>query len=74
MAGNVVHNLVHILGRFGTEDLGLCCKEVLQRALGALDLARQHRLFADIHEYKQVWIGERLDRAIEPPQGDIGIG
>jgi hypothetical protein len=42
--------------------------------LGALDLARQHRLLADIHEDKQVGVRERLDRAIEPAQGDIGLG
>lgn len=72
---HIVHHLVHIARQaLGAEQLGLLRQHVLQRALGAINLAGQHRLLAHVHEHEQVGIGQRFHRAIRPPQGPIGLG
>src|SRR5690606_9421495 len=70
---HVVGLLVHVPGGIGVEQLRLGSQQILQGALRALDLAGEHGLLADIHEYEQVGIGQREHGAVQPSQGVVGL-
>ena len=46
---NVVEHLVYVLRPAGQEHIGFGGEHILQRALGAFDLAGEYGLLADIH-------------------------
>jgi hypothetical protein len=70
---DVVDDLVYVLGqRHRPDQLGLRRKEILERALGAFDLAREDRLLPDIHEDDQVRVRKRLDGAVQTSKSAIG--
>ena len=72
---HIVHHFIHIARQaLGAEEVGLRRQQILQGALGALDLAREHRLLAHIHEHKQIGIRQGFHRPIQPAQGPIGLG
>ena len=72
--GNVVDDLVDVPGRFGRIEVSFGGQEVLKRTLRALNLARQYRFLTDIHENEKIGVRQGLDRAIEPSQGQVGLG
>jgi hypothetical protein len=47
---------------------------LIDGALGALNLAGEHRLLAHVHEHKQIRVWQRFHRPIQPAQGSIGLG
>ena len=49
-------------------DTSFRLKQIAQRTLRALNLARKHRLPAHEHQDEQVRVGQNLDRAVEPSQ------
>ena len=53
-------------------DASFRLKQIAQRALRALDLAREHGLPAHEHQDEQVRVGQNLDRAAEPTQLAVG--
>lgn len=69
---HVIDDFIDIPRQLQLEELRLGGQQVLQRTLRALDLARQHRFLADIHEDEEIWIRQSLDRSIEAAQGDVG--
>ena len=71
---DIVHHFVHVARAAFAQNVRLGCKQVLEGTLGAFNLARQYRLFADIHENEQVGIGEREHRTVQAAQGTIGLG
>jgi hypothetical protein len=71
---HVIHDLVDVSRAIRCQQLRLGGEQILQRALGALDLAREHRLLAHVHENKEVRVGQRLHGAVEPAQRTVGVG
>jgi hypothetical protein len=63
---HVIHHLVHVLGLVGREDAGLGGEEVVERTLGALDLAGEHGLLTHLHEDEEVGIGKPPRRGPSP--------
>jgi len=64
----VVDDLANVRRRIWIVEPNLGRQQVLQGALGPLDLARQHRLLAHVHEDEEVRAGKREDGAVEPAE------
>lgn len=71
---HVVGHFIHVLGRVGIEQLRFGGQQVLQRGLGALDLAGEHGLLAHVHEDEQIGVGQREHRAVEMAERVVGGG
>ena len=69
---HVVQDFVHVARQVGREQLGFGGQHILQGTLRSLDLAGEHRLHAHIHEDEE--IRKRENRAVEAPEGTVGIG
>ncbi len=48
-------------------------KEILQRALCPFDLAREHRLLANVHEDEKIGVGEGQHRPVQPAERVVGL-
>ncbi len=70
---HVVHHLGDVARCFPAEHLGLRGQEILERALCAFDLAREHRFLSDVHVDEEVGIRQRVDGPVEPAKGAIGF-
>ena len=71
---NVVDDFVHVLGPILRQDFRFCSQDILQGALGPLNLARQNRFLADVHVNKQIWIRQRLDGSIKTTECPVRLG
>ena len=65
---HIVDDLIHIARQMLTRHQRLSGKQILQRTLRALDLAREHRLLAHVHVNEEIGIGQGEHRAVEPPE------
>lgn len=70
----IVYDFVNVSGLIRRKDFGLGSKDILEGALGTLDLAGKYGLFAHIHEDEEIRVGEDLNGAIKPSQSAIGLG
>ena len=48
-------------------------QQIMQRRLRAFNLAGMHRLFAHIHLHKQIGVRQRVNRTVQPPDGEVGL-
>lgn len=71
---HVIDDFIDIPRQLQLEELRLGGQQVLQRTLRALDLARQHRFLADIHEDEQIRVRQREYRAIEATECTVRGG
>lgn len=71
--GDIVDDFIHVFGSVRGEDVRLCREQVMQRTLGAFDLAGENRLFPHVHEDEEVRIGQSLDGAIKTSQSAVGL-
>lgn len=64
---NVIHDLAHISRLIGRLHVGFGSEHVMKRTLRSFDLTRQNRFLSNVHVDEQIWIRQRLDRAIQTP-------
>ena len=72
--GHIVDDLIRVPCAIGRTKVSLSGQDVLQGALRAFDPAGEDGLLARVHGREDMGIGQRLDRAIQPAQGLIGLG
>lgn len=65
---DIIHDLVHIAGTIRRKNVGLGREQVLERTLGAFDLAGENGLFPNVHEDEKIGIRQCLDGAVEAPE------
>ena len=71
---DVIHDFVDIAGDLSGFHRSLGREEILQRALGALDLTGEQRLLADVHIDEELWIRQRVNRSVQAAQRAVGLG
>jgi hypothetical protein len=71
--GHGVEDLVHIVGPPRRQDACFGGEHVLQGTLRALDLAREHRLLADVHRDEQFRMRQGADRPVQPTECAISV-
>src|SRR5450830_197080 len=69
----VVHNLLDVSLDTGFGRFGLKFDQVDELCLCALDLAGQHRFFANIHVDEQIRVGENCCGPVQTTKGPIGL-
>ena len=72
--GHVVDHLGDIPRSFRIMDVGLGPKQVAQRTLRTLDLARQDRFPTHEHEHEEIRVGQNLNGAVKPTESLICMG
>jgi len=72
--GNVVDHFIHVArSRVGAKQMGLGSQQILQGTLRTFDLAGQYGFLSDVHENKQIRVGQRLDGAIQTSDGTVRL-
>ena len=72
---NIVEYLIDVASRtVGRKDLGFRSEYILQGALSAFNLAREHGLLTDIHRNEEIGMRKCQDRAIEPAKCTVSLG
>jgi len=69
---HVVHDLGHVTRCVRVIQARFSREQILKGTLCPFDLAREHSLFADIHEDEQVRVGQRENRPIKATQRVVG--
>jgi hypothetical protein len=71
---DIVLDLIDVAVDLRVLDPCFHLKKIRERRLSAFNLARQSRFLADIHQDKEIDIGNKLCDAIEPAQHKVGLG
>ena len=72
--GHVVDHFGDIPRSFRIMDVRLGPKQVAQRTLRTLDLARQDRFPTYEHEHEEIRVGQNLNGTVKPTEGLICMG
>lgn len=73
-SGDVVHDLFEVCRALLPLLAGLESEDVVERALGPLDLRAQDRLLAHVHRDEQVRVREDRGDTVEPPERAVRVG